>query len=103
MLIAMTGRLPSEALQDGRAVIRAFAARHRTVNPRAFGSVLSGDDSAESDLDLLVDPLPETTLFDLGDLQQALEAALGVRVDVRTPMDLPPEIRARVLRRAIPV
>lgn len=99
----MQHRLPSEALQDGRALIRALAERHHAVHPRVFGSVLSGQDRAGSDLDLLVDPLPETTLFDLGLLQEALQAALGVRVDVRTPMDLPPDIRARVLREAQPV
>ncbi|MFC6462853.1 nucleotidyltransferase family protein [Paracoccus aerius] len=47
--------------------------------------------------------MPETTLFDLGGLQEALEEALGVRVDVNTPMDLPPHIRAEVLRQAVPV
>ena len=99
----MPERMPSDALQDGRPLIRALAARYRTANPRVFGSVLSGHDREDSDLDLLVDPLPETTLFDLGHLQEALETALGVRVDVRTPMDLPPEIRARVLAQAVAV
>lgn len=99
----MPERMPSQALQEGRSLIRAFAARHRAANPRVFGSVLLGQDRVGSDLDLLVDPLPETTLFDLGQLQVALETALGVRVDVRTPMDLPPAIRARVLRQAVPV
>ena len=68
-----------------------------------FGSVLTGRNRADSDLDVLVEPLPETTLFDLGGLQDALEEALGVRVDVKTPMDLPPHIRAEVLRQALPV
>ena len=94
---------PSEALQNGRDVIRALAVRHRTTNPRVFGSVLAGRDAADSDLDLLVEPTPETTLFDLGGLQDALEEALRVRVDVKTPLDLPPHIRARVLDQAVPV
>jgi predicted nucleotidyltransferase len=34
-----------------------------------------------SDLDLLVDALPGATLFDLGGLQDELEALLGVDVD----------------------
>ena len=63
------------------------------------GSALTRVDSVDSDLDVLVDPLPETTLFDLGGLQEAL----GVRVDVKTPMDLPPNIRANVLQQAVPV
>ena len=63
---------------------------------------MRGDDTEDSDLDLLVDTLPGTTLFDLGGLQDELEAALGVRVDVRTPGDLPERIRARVLERRSP-
>ena len=96
-------RAPSQALQDGRNLIRELAAQHRTANPRVFGSVLTGMDREDSDLDVLVDPLPETTLFDLGGLQEVLEEALGVRVDVRTPVDLPPHIGAEVLRQAVPV
>ncbi|WP_347140735.1 nucleotidyltransferase family protein [Paracoccus sp. SSK6] len=99
----MPSQTPSQALQHGRNLIRELAVRHRTTNPRVFGSVLTGRDRADSDLDVLVEPLPETTLFDLGGLQDALEEALGVRVDVKTPMDLPPHIRAEVLRRALPV
>ena len=64
---------------------------------------MRGDDTEDSDLDLLVDTLPGTTLFDLGGLQDELEAALGVRVDVRTPGDLPERIRARVLEEAKPL
>lgn len=99
----MQSRTPSQALQHGRNLIRELAIQHRTANPRVFGSVLTGRVRAVSDLDVLVDPLPETTLFDLGGLQDALEEALGVRVDVKTPMDLPPHIRAEVLRQALPV
>jgi len=47
--------------------------------------------------------MPETTLFDMGGLQEALEEALGVRVDVRTPRDLPKRVRDRVLSEAVPV
>ena len=99
----MVLQTPSQALRHGRSLIREFAARHRTANPRVFGSVVTGQDREGSDLDVLVEPLPGTTLFDLGGLQDALEEALGVRVDVKTPMDLPPHIRADVLRQAVPV
>ena len=96
-------RTPSEALETGRGLIRDLVARHRARNPRVFGSVLDGTDGADSDLDMLVETTEETTLFDLGGLQDALQEALGVRVDVRTLMDLSPRIRAEVLRQAVPV
>jgi len=56
---------PSIALQTHRDAIREIALRHRVKNVRVFGSVLHGDDTEDSDLDLLVDPTPETTLFDI--------------------------------------
>jgi predicted nucleotidyltransferase len=62
--------------------------------------VLAGDDSLGSDLDLLVDPLPGATLFDLGGLQVDLEEILGVPVDVLTPDDLPETLRKKVLQEA---
>jgi predicted nucleotidyltransferase len=64
---------------------------------------LRGEDKEGSDLDLLVDPMPGTTLFDLGGLQVELEALLGVSVDLLTPEDLPQRYRERVLKEAVPV
>jgi predicted nucleotidyltransferase len=94
---------PSLALQSHREGIRRVVENHRTRNPRVFGSVLHGEDQDESDLDLLVDPLPGVTLFDLGAIQIELEEMLGVPVDVLTPGDLPLKFREMVLREAIPV
>ena len=102
-MVAMSNPTPSQALRNGRDVIRELAARHRTVNPRVYGSVVMGRDTADSDLDLLVETTPETTLFDLGGLQEELEEALRVRIDVKTPLDLLPHIRKRVLSQAVPV
>ncbi|MEY4592040.1 MAG: hypothetical protein RIR18_935 [Pseudomonadota bacterium] len=70
------------------------------ANPRVFGSVMRGTDTENSDLDLLVDPLPGVTLFDLGAIQIELEESLGVSVDVLTPKDLPESFRAQVLAEA---
>lgn len=94
---------PSLALEQKRSAIRDAASRFRTTNPRVFGSVLHGKDQEGSDLDLLVDPLPGTTLFDLGGLQDELEELLGVSVDLLTPEDLPPRFRDQVVAEASPV
>lgn len=94
---------PSIALDLKRSAVREAARRFRAANPRIFGSVLRGTDRDGSDLDLLVDALPGATLFDLGGLQDELESLLGVRVDLLTPGDLPPKLRARVLAEAQPV
>jgi uncharacterized protein len=99
---------PSIALERKRGAVREAAGRFRAANPRIFGSVLhgtdrDGTDRDGSDLDLLVDALPGATLFDLGGLQVELEDLLGVPVDLLTPCDLPPKLRARVLAEAQPV
>lgn len=94
---------PSVALDRKRNAVRDAALRFRTANVRVFGSVLHGHDGDGSDLDLLVDPLPGATLFDLGGLQVELEELLGVPVDLLTPGDLPPRFRDRVLAEARPV
>lgn len=94
---------PSTLLQQHRIRIREVASRFAVVNPRVFGSVLHGRDAEGSDLDLLVDPLPGTTLFDLGGLQVELEELLGIRVDLLTPGDLPRKFRDQVLAEARPV
>ncbi|MFT3930867.1 MAG: nucleotidyltransferase family protein [Spongiibacteraceae bacterium] len=94
---------PSVALELNRQAIRNLPARYRAENPRVFGSVLMGTDREGSDLDLLVDPLPGATLFDLGGLQAELELLLGVQVDVLTPGDLPAKFRHQILAQARPI
>ena len=76
---------------------------HRARNARVFGSVVHGDDVEGSDLDILIDPTPETTLFDIGAIRHELLQLLGVPVDVLTPKALPERFRAIVLAEAVPV
>jgi len=72
-------------------------------NVRVFGSVARGEDSPQSDIDLLVDLGPEATLLELAGLREDLDALLGIRVDVATPGMLKPAIRARALAEAVPL
>ena len=91
---------PSVALEANRQAVHQIVRRFKTENPRLFGSALHGNDRDGSDLDLLVDPLPGVTLFDLGGLQVELEELLGVPVDLLTPGDLPPKFREAILAEA---
>lgn len=72
-------------------------------NARVFGSVVHGDDHEGSDLDILIDPTPTTTLMDVAKIQVELENLLGVSVDVLTPKALPEKFRGQVLAEAVPV
>ena len=94
---------PSEALRAHRNEIRRIVNAHRAANVRVFGSVSRGEDTEGSDIDLLIDPTAETTLFDIGAIRHELLKLLGVRVDVLTPMALPEGFRAKVLAEAVPV
>jgi len=94
---------PSEALASNRAAIRQVVEAHRASNARVFGSVLRGQDTEDSDLDILIDPTPETTLFDISAIRLELRKLLGVPVDVLTPNGLPNKFRATVLAEAAPV
>jgi hypothetical protein len=94
---------PSVALERHRDAIRHIVASHRADNARVFGSVIHGNDTEESDLDILVDPTSDTTLMDVAAIQVALEKLLGVAVDVLTPKALPIKFRSVVLAEAVPV
>ena len=91
---------PSVALAANRDAIRRVVASHRGRNPRVFGSALHGLDTDESDLDILIDPTEETTLFDIGAIRVELMELLGVKVDVLTPGALPDRWKTQVLAEA---
>jgi predicted nucleotidyltransferase len=75
-------------------------AKYRVTNPHVFGSAARNEDHDGSDLDMLVDAPPGTTLMDLCELQYELERLLGLPVDVRTPQDISKRFRDTVLRSA---
>lgn len=64
---------------------------------------LCGLDTEGSDLDILIDPMADTTLMDVAAIQVELERLLGVPVDVLTPKALPEKFRQRVLAEAVQV
>jgi predicted nucleotidyltransferase len=94
---------PSVALSTHREEIRSIALGHRVTNIRVFGSAARGDDTDDSDLDLLVDPTQETTLMDIGAIRYELNKLLGIPVDVLTPKSLPPKFRELVIKEALAV
>ncbi|CDZ57644.1 nucleotidyltransferase family protein [Neorhizobium galegae] len=94
---------PSEVLERNREAIREAATRFNAANPRVFGSVARGEDGPDSDIDILVDALPGTTLFDLGGLQDTLETLLQVKVDLVTSGGIRNSMRDRILSEAAPI
>lgn len=88
--------------QRRTAILRAVEGRGAT-NVRVFGSVARGDDGEASDVDLLVDVGPETSLLDLIGLERELAGLIGAPVDVVPADALKPRLRDEVLREAVPL
>ncbi|KZC95278.1 XRE family transcriptional regulator [Clavibacter tessellarius] len=76
-------RVPSlERVRASRERILEVAARRRLSDVRVFGSVARGDATAGSDVDLLVHPAPDASLFDLAGFMAEVTELLGLHVDV---------------------
>lgn len=74
---------PLELLHIHRKKILEILARYPMIsNVRIVGSVARGEDTEDSDIDLLVDAECGTTLFDIGGLHENLVDLLGVPVDI---------------------
>ncbi len=89
-------------LLEKRDDILSIAARHGASNVRVFGSVARDEAGQESDVDFLMDTLPNGLLEYMG-LIQDLEDLLGRRVDVGSERQLHRVVRDRVIREAIPL
>ncbi|HRW81846.1 MAG TPA: nucleotidyltransferase family protein [Methanothrix sp.] len=92
-----------ETLKSRREEILAIAEKYGVRNVRIFGSVARGEADEESDLDLLVEPMPGFTLLKSSATTRELEGLLGRRVDVVSERSLRERIRDRVLNEAVPL
>lgn len=94
---------PSDLIQQHREQLLTISRQFAVDNVRIFGSVAKGLDNENSDLDILLDPVAHTTLFDLGGLKIEFEELLGIKVDVLTPRSLPEALRDQIFREAKPL
>ena len=73
------------------------------VRLAVFGSVARGDNSPESDVDLLADfdKTKRYTLLTMGRLENRLSDLLGRRVDLSSPEWLKESVKSQALREAV--
>lgn len=90
-----------ERLVSHRDEVIALAATRGAGNVRLFGSVARGEDGPSSDVDLLVDLAPHTSLLTLIGLRQDLSDLLEVPVDVVPADSLKPDRAASILADAV--
>jgi len=91
------GRLLRRHAETVRTVIEAAG----LLNPRVFGSVARGEDTADSDIDILVDLVDDRDLLAIGPPMDELSKLLGVRVDVMCPQVAKASVLENALRDAI--
>jgi predicted nucleotidyltransferase len=89
------------ALRQRRDEILEIARRHGARSVRVFGSIARGEAGPESDVDLVVEYEPGTSLMDHGELIMDLEAALGCRVDAVSAGGMGERMRSRVESEAV--
>ncbi|MBI5816375.1 MAG: nucleotidyltransferase family protein [Nitrospinae bacterium] len=92
-----------ELLLEKRDLVLHAASRHGAGNVRVFGSVARGNDDENSDIDLLVELAPGTSLLDHAALCVELEIILGKKVDVVSDRAIKSRIRERIMREAKPL
>ena len=93
----------ADQLRDRCEEILRVTAKHGAANVSVFGSVATGEETADSDVDLLVDVAGETTPWFPGGLVADLEDLPGRRVQVIIRRSLSPLIRESVLKDASPL
>lgn len=93
-----------ELIAKNREAILALAAQYELEDVRLFGSVARGDDTPESDVDLVVRRKPGSDAFLLYEFVDLVKSLLGCRVDV-IPEDplMRPRLRRNILADAVPV
>ncbi|MHB0999542.1 MAG: nucleotidyltransferase family protein [Armatimonadota bacterium] len=92
-----------ELLENNRDEILRIAKKHGATNVRIFGSVARGQETLESDLDVLVDFEKGRSLMDHSALVIELQDLLGCRVDVATERGLKERIRDQVTKDSVPL
>lgn len=90
-----------DVLQILRQHRQELATTYHVESLALFGSIVRGDATYSSDIDLLVEFSEPVGLFTLVGLQQHLEHLFGRSVDVGTPDSLHPRLRDRILAETV--
>lgn len=89
-----------DSVRAQRDSILGLAQRRGLTDIRVFGSVARGSAGEHSDVDLVVHPSPESTVFDLAGFMAEVEELLGVGVDVVSDRGSGPTMQ-RILAEAV--
>ncbi len=90
-------------LQQLKQLIVPILNRYMVKHAAIFGSVAKGSANAQSDLDLLIEPERNFTLFKMLALEEEIACVLNRKVDIVEYGALKPSIKDEVLRTAVTI
>lgn len=95
--------MKSLLLNAHRDTIITSARKHGATSVRLFGSFARGEETFESDIDLLVEMEPHRSLLDIIALKLDIEDLTGRNVDIVTVKGVSPYLAEIILKEAIPL
>jgi len=95
--------LDMETIEEIRDAVIPVLRKYGVRRASLFGSVVRGEMSEDSDIDLLVEFEGRKSLLDLAGLKIELEEKLKRDVDVLTYKSLHPLLRERILREKVDI
>ncbi|MDQ3846767.1 MAG: nucleotidyltransferase family protein [Bacteroidota bacterium] len=87
--------------QETIQIIQQILAPFEPKRIGIFGSVVRGEATSESDLDILVEFKKKYSLFDLVDLEDKLAEALHYKIDLITERSLHPRLKQYIDKEVI--
>ena len=92
-----------ESIQIIKTKIISILKRHGVSKAAIFGSLARGEESKNSDIDILIEFKGEKSLLDLIGLKIELEEVLGKKVDLVEYSTIHPLLKERILREQMPI
>jgi predicted nucleotidyltransferase len=93
----------TDQIQPVREMIVDILRRNGVKKASFFGSIVRGEMTEDSDVDLLVEFEGKKSLLDLAHLKNELEDSINRRVDLLTYKSLHPRLKDRILAEQVPI
>ena len=94
-------KLPT--IEEIKEKVLPVLARYHARRAGLFGSVVHGEMTEDSDIDILVELNEDLSLLDVSRINRELEEALGRKVDLVEYEAIKPRIRERILAEEVPI
>jgi predicted nucleotidyltransferase len=92
-----------EKISEIKKIILPILKRYNVKRAGIFGSVVRGEETENSDIDLLVEIEDEISLLDFAGLKLELEESLGRKVDLGEYAAIKPVIKEQILSEEVSI